>query len=62
MTPKQAIHQIKIYSVTTGKRYYEIADQLNIDTNRFYSLTRGDRRAYPHEIEKIKQVTTDMIG
>ena len=62
MTKHEALQKIKIYSVVTGKRYYEIAHQLHIDKNRFYAVSRGDRHFYPHEIEAIKKVTSNIIA
>lgn len=62
MNSQQALHKIKYYAIVTGKRYYEIADQLRIDKNRFYAVSRGERTFYPHEIDKIEKVTSSTIG
>jgi hypothetical protein len=59
MTP---IQKIKVYAITHNIKYYEIAKDLRIETNRFYALTREDRRPYPHEIDKIEKLTTNVIG
>jgi hypothetical protein len=54
MTP---IQKIKVYAITHNIKYYELAKDLRIETNRFYALTRGERRPYPKEIERMNKLT-----